>query len=143
VITASASVFINRSPEDIFEFASDFESSHLWQEDVIRSEQTSEGPVGVGSTGVFGQKLLGREVENEMEVTAYEPPTRLCFRTTSGPISFEGCQICEAQDGGTLFTLEIEGEVGGFFKLAEGMVQKQVVSSFERDLNNLKSVMEG
>ena len=105
--------------------------------------QQGDGTEGVGSTAVMTQKVMGREVENQMEVTAYEPPYQLCFATTSGPISFEGCQTCEEDEGGTLFSLAIDGEVGGFFKVAEGMVQRQVQSSFERDLANLKAILEG
>jgi len=115
----------------------------MWQMDVTHSEKTSGGPLGVGTTGVFAQKVMGREISNTVEVTAYDPPYQMCFSTTSGPVSFEGCQVCEEYEGGTLFTLDMTGEAGGFFKVAEGMLQKQVQSSFERDLNMLKQVMEG
>lgn len=143
MFTVQMSSFINRSVEDVFAYATDFSKSQEWQADVIRSEMTSPGPVGVGSTGVFVQKFMGRELANEMEVTAYEPPNRICFKTTSGPVSFEGCQTFEAQDGGTLFTFDITAEGAGFFKVAEGVVKKQLESTFERDLATLKEVMGG
>jgi hypothetical protein len=143
MISATSSVFINRPVEEVFEFTAAFENSHLWQGDLIRSEQTSDGPLGVGATGIFAQKFMGREMENTVEVTVYDPPYQMCFRSTSGPIAFEGCQTCESVDGGTQFTVAIEGEAGGFFKVAEGMVQKQLASSLERDNNNLKAVLEG
>lgn len=143
MFNVNASVWIDRSVEDVFAFTADFENSMTWQADVTRSEQTSDGPVGVGTTGVFGQKVMGREIENDVEVTAYDPPYEMCFNTLSGPVSFTGCQICEEQDGGTLFTITIDAEGAGFFKVAEGLLKGQVQSSIERDLGILKEVMEG
>jgi hypothetical protein len=67
----------------------------------------------------------------------------VCFKTISGPVSFEGCQRCDEQEGGTLVTQTVEAEVGGFFKVAEGMVAKQLESSFERDFANLKAILGG
>ena len=36
-----------------------------------------------------------------------------------------------------------QGEAGGFFKLAEGMVQKQMQSQLEGDLQRIKKMLEG
>jgi uncharacterized protein YndB with AHSA1/START domain len=143
MISAAASVFINRPIEDVFEFTTAMENVQKWQADVTHAEFTSNGLVGVGTTGILAQKVMGREISSGFEVTVYEPPYQLCFRTTAGPVSVEGCQTCEEQDSGTLFTMTMSGEAGGFFKVAEGMLQGQVQKSFERDLNMLKQVMEG
>jgi hypothetical protein len=40
-------------------------------------------------------------------------------------------------------TVAIEGEAGGFFKVAEGMVANQLEKSVQSDLENLKAIMEG
>ena len=97
----------------------------------------------VGSTGIFVQKFMGREMSNDVEVTSYNRPYEACMASTSGPIQFTGCQYYEEQEGGTLMTFSAEAEVGGFFKVAEGMVKNQFESQFEGDLATLKQVMEG
>lgn len=143
MVTASSSVWVDRSPEDLFAYCAVFENATTWQEDVIRSEQTSDGEPGLGSTGIYAQKLLGREVENHVEIAAYDPPASICWQTTSGPISFYGCQTFEEQEGGTLVTMSAEIEGAGFFKVAEGMLKNQAQSGFDRDLANFKALMEG
>lgn len=141
MISVEVSVFIDRPVQEVWDFASDIERTQEWQQDVIRAEMN--GPLAVGATGVFVQKFMGREIENEMEITGYDPPYEMCFTTTSGPIAFEGCQRTVEQDGGTLASFVVEAEVGGFFKVAEGMVAKQLESSLQRDLESLKAIMEG
>ncbi len=143
MISAAASVFVERPIEEVFAYIAEMGNTQQWQADVTRAEVTSNGPLGVGSTGIFAQKVMGREISNEFEITAYDPPYQLCFKTIAGPVSFEGCQTCEEQNGGTLVTMHMNGEAGGFFKVAEGMLQGQVQKSFERDLNMLKQVLEG
>ena len=58
-------------------------------------------------------------------------------------IVIEPDQTIEEVEGGVNYTQSVEGEVGGFFKVAEGMVAKQVESGFENDLNTLKAILEG
>jgi carbon monoxide dehydrogenase subunit G len=141
MISKEISVFVARPMEEVFDFMNDFSRVHEWQEDVVRAEV--HGDWAVGTTGVFVQKLMGRELESGFEVTAYDPPYELCVRSTSGPVTFEGWQRCEEQEGGTLVTQTIEAEVGGFFKVAEGIVGNQLESSFQRDFDNMKAMLEG
>lgn len=143
MISVEQSVFINRLPEDVFAFATDVPNIPSWQLDAVSAEPTSDPPPGVGSTMRLMQKFMGREIANDIEITVWEPPYRMCFQTTSGPIGFAGCSTCEESDGGTQFTWTMEGEVGGFFKVAEGIVARQLEKSVGENLNQLKSIMEG
>ena len=141
MFTTEVSVFINRPVQEVYDYASDIARTQEWQQDVIRSEMN--GPLELGQTGVFVQKFMGREIENDVEIIGVDPPYELCFKSTAGPISFEGCQRTVEQDDGTLASFVVDAEVGGFFKVAEGMVAKQLESSLQRDLDNLKAIMEG
>lgn len=141
MISREVSVFINRSIQDVWDYSADFARAGEWQAGVVRSEMYD--PVGVGATGIFVQKFMGREIESDIEITAYDPPYQVCFRTLSGPISFAGCQNYQEENGGTWVTVAIEGEPGGFFKIAEGMVANQLEKSVQGDLENLKAIMEG
>jgi uncharacterized membrane protein len=142
MISIEKSVHINKPAVDVFAFLSDFSNDAKWQADVVRSETTSPGPVGVGTTALYVQKFLGREMKNDVVVTAYEPPKRLGIKTTSGPVQFEAVNELEAMGGGTHLTVKIQGEPGGFFKLAEGMVSKELEKSIARDLAKLKEILE-
>lgn len=142
MITVDKSIFINQPVEKVFAFISDPANDKEWQDGVISSEKTSDGPIGVGTTMRLVQKFMGREMDNTAQVTVYEPPNKMCFKTTSGPIQFEACTTCVAQDGGTQLMLHAEGEPGGFFKVAGPLVKGQLEKTLESDLKNLKEVLE-
>ena len=48
----------------------------------------------------------------------------------------------EPMDGGTRVNTTIEGEPGGFFKLAEPLIVSMSKRQFQSDLDNLKDLME-
>ena len=49
----------------------------------------------------------------------------------------------ESVKGGTKVSMEFEGEVGGFFKMAESLVMKMGMKQIEKDINILKEMLEG
>jgi carbon monoxide dehydrogenase subunit G len=142
VITVDKSIHINKPAAEVFAFMSDFANDAKWQADLIRSEKTSDGPMAVGSTGLTVQKVMGKEMQNGIEVTVYEPPKRFAAKTTSGPVKFEFTATYEEMGGGTHVTMNMKGEAGGFFKVAEGMLKKEIEKSFERDFAKLKEILE-
>lgn len=142
MITLEKSIHINKPAAEVFAFMSNFANDAKWQADLIRSEQTSSGPMGVGTTGVFAQKFMGKEMNSDVVVSEYDPPKKVGFKTTSGPVQFEMVASFMEMDGGTHVTVNMQGEAGGFFKVAEGMLQKELDKSFGRDLAKLKEVLE-
>lgn len=143
MISIEVSVSIDRAPEEVFAFVFDPANTAQWQEGVVLAEFTSEGPLDLGSTWRNVSKVMGREIDNQFEVTVYDPPHQLCYKSTSGPFQIEACGTFEPQNGGTLMTFNGKAEVGGFFKLAEGIVRKRMENQFEGNINRLKALLEG
>jgi uncharacterized membrane protein len=136
-------VVIDRPIEEVFAFVADPNNDSLWQAWTLETEQTSEGPVDVGTTLRSIAKMLGRRIEVAMEVTENDPPHRQCVRITAGPIPASGCYLLEPADGGsTRFTQTFEGEVGGFFRLAEPLVGRVISRQTEADMATLKDLLE-
>jgi len=136
------STFINRSPQDVFDFVNNPANDAKWQTGVELSEWTSAGPPGVGSTLKSVINFMGRKIESTIEVTIWDPPHRSGLKVLSGPIPFEISVKYEAQGDGTLLTQSGQAEFGGFFKLAEGLVGKQLEKQFKSDNVTLKSLLE-
>ena len=141
-IREELSVVIDRPIEEVFAFATEPENEPLWQSTSLETEQTSGGPVGVGTTFRNTSKFLGRRIDSTYEVTENEPPRRQCLRITSGPIPGSGCYLFEPAEGGTRFTQRFEAEIGGFFKLAEPLVGRAIRRQMDVDMATLKDLLE-
>jgi len=141
-----ASVVINRPVEEVFEFVTNPKNDVLWQSGVLESEQTSEGPMGVGTMVRSVSQSLGRRMESLSEITEYEPNTKIKYKVTSGPMTGEPSCTFEPVEGGTRLTFVGEGEIGGFFKrlvgLADSIVVRMMQRGVETDLANLKDILE-
>jgi uncharacterized membrane protein len=81
------SVVIDRPLEEVFAYVTDIENMPVWSSEVEKAWKTSEGPMGKGTTFSSAAKVLGRQIENTIEVTEYEPNSKWFLKPTSGPVS--------------------------------------------------------
>ena len=142
MITIEYSVMINRPVEEVFSFVTNPENNSQWVSGLIEVKLTSPGPMGVGSTGTDVRQFLGRRIESTWEVTAHEVNRKSAFKVSSGPLPMEGTWTFEPVEGGTNVTFKVEGDPGGFFKLAEPLVGRIAKRQIENDHNNLKDLLE-
>ena len=136
------SITIHRPIEEVFAFVADYSNNVKWQSGVISAEFTSPGPVGVGTTFKYDAEFMGRKLETTGELTAYDPPKMIAWKSTSGPFPMSGSTKFESVEGGTLVTDTIEAEPGGFFKLAGPLLVKQIQGQTEKDMRKLKELLE-
>jgi carbon monoxide dehydrogenase subunit G len=142
MIKTEHSIIINRPVEEVFDFVTDPSKNAQWQEGLVESRLDSPGPMKVGAHVVDVRKFLGRDLESTLEVTAIEANKRFVQKVIAGPIPFEIIQTFEPSVNGTKLTVLAQGEPGGFFKLAAGMVQKQLQNQLEGDIERLKKALE-
>jgi uncharacterized membrane protein len=142
MIKLEKSIFINRPQQEVFDFASDPANVYKWQSNFISVEWTSEAPHGVGSTQRSVSRFLGRDIESTVRITVWDPPNRYGFKVVSGPVPVEGDMKFETEGAGIKMTMGGQVKSGGFFKLAEGMVKKQLDSQFVTNLESLKLLLE-
>ena len=64
------------------------------------------------------------------------------YKATNGPAKLEETNKFESKDGGTLLIQSFQVEVGGFFKMAEGLAVKQMQKQLETHANTLKMLLE-
>jgi carbon monoxide dehydrogenase subunit G len=141
VIRIELTFEIARTPEDVFELLSDIERLPEWQASAV--EAHAERPLGEGSRVREKRRLLGREVDTELEVVAYEPPQRLTLRSLGGPVDFTVEHELAAQDGGTQLKVVAEAEPGGLLRLTEPVLARKAEQEFRRDFDRLKELLEG
>lgn len=142
MIQLERSVLIERPVEDVFSFVSNFENESKWCEEVVRTQKTSEGPIGVASTFTDHVEFMGRTIESSYEVVAYEPNRAVTIKTSSGPVPFVATYSFDGADGVTKLAILAEAEPGGFFRLATPIIRRQLDKQWERNLANLKQLLE-
>jgi carbon monoxide dehydrogenase subunit G len=86
--------------------------------------------------------MMGRRIEGEMQITAYEPDTKCGFQVNAGPMQVNLTLTFKTVGTGTKVNLNAQGNPGGLFKLAEGVLAGQVKSMMEGNLVRLKSQLE-
>ncbi|UCC86571.1 MAG: SRPBCC family protein [Anaerolineales bacterium] len=142
MFTFEKSIFIKRPPQEVFDFMGDPTNDPQWRDSAISAEWTSEGSPGVGSTVRSVDKILGRQMESTSEIIAWDRPHLWGQKSVGGPMPYEMTVKFEVKEQGTQLTVSGNVEPGGFFKIAEGLVRKQLEKQFETDLNGLKRVLE-
>ncbi len=140
--TFEKNIFINMPQQEIFDYLTDPANEQKWRKSSISAEWTSEGPIGVGSTQHSVDKFIGRKMESDSEVTVWDPPNEFGWKSVGGPVPFELSLKFTPEGDGTQVNFSGQAELGGFFKLAEGLAGKQMEKQIEGDFNNLKKVLE-
>ena len=143
MITFENSIFINRPSQEIFDFVANPANAHKWQSQMLSVEWISEGPPGVGSRQRGVSRFLGRDIEVISEFTVWDPPRQHVFKIVDGPIQLEGGMKFEAKENGTTVTMSGQSDLSGVFRLAEGLIKKQMERQFDTNLEALKLLLEG
>jgi len=142
MINLDFGTLIDRPVKDVFEFVSNPNNMSKWNSAVVSLQQVTPGTVGVGTKFKSVGEALGRRIEGGMQVTAYEPDSKCGFQLQAGPMQMNLTMTFKPVGTGTKLSLNAQGNPGGIFKLAEGMMTGQVKSLMEGNLARLKSVLE-
>lgn len=145
-IEFEVSTNVDRPAEDVFEYLTDPANVVEWNSQGVEVPPVDE-EMGVGTTwrpvvnGLVGTSDL------PMECTAYEPPTRFGYRTTTG---FLGGRV---QNTGAEYTCTSQGEqtrlawsgyieTNGFAKVLEPLLTRMLRKDVQSSLGTVKSVRE-
>ena len=135
------SVVINRPVEDVFAYTSDPLKLTDWQGGLLRVEADSSLYVGTKTTEV--RKVMGREMETQMECVEFDSPNKYSMKSLSGPVEMTFTQTTKTNGNGTQIDVLVVGEPGGFFGVAGPILKRQVQKDIEKDYAKLKEILEG
>ena len=142
MINVDLGTLVDKPMKDVFAFVANPNNMSKWNSAVVSLEQITPGEVGVGTRFKSTGELMGRKIEGEMQVTAYEPETKCGFQVNAGPMQVNITITLKTVGTGTKLSLNAQGNPAGFFKLAEPVMQGRVKSMMEENLERLKSVLE-
>lgn len=142
MINLDFSTLIDRPVKDVFSFVANPNNMSKWNSAVVSIQQITPGPVGMGTKFKSIGEALGRRIEGEVQVTTYEPDSKSGFQMNAGPMQVNVTLTFKTVGTGTKLNLNAQGNPGGVFKLAQGIMAGQIKSMMEANLARLKSVLE-
>lgn len=142
MINLDFGILIDKPVKDVFAFVGNPGNMPKWNSAVASLEQITPGAVGVGSKFKSKAEMMGRSIEGEMQVTAYEPDTKCGFQVNAGPMQVNITLSFKTVGTGTKVSLNAQGNPAGFFKIAEGMLAGRVKTMMEENLARLKAQLE-
>ena len=142
MINLDLGVLIDKPIGDVFAFVGNPNNMSKWNTVIVSLEQITPGDVGLGTKFKSTGEMMGRRIEGEMQVTAYEPDTKCGFQMNAGPMQVNLMLMFKTVGTGTKISLNAQGNPAGVFKLAEGVMAGRVKSMMEENLARLKSALE-
>lgn len=137
---------IAASPETVFAVCSDFANSAQRVEGIEKVEMLTDGPVGPGTRFRETRIMFGREATEEMEVGAYEPPTRYTLVAASHGAKYHSEFLFDEVDGGTRVRLTFDATPVTFFAKVMAVLtkpmQKKIYDLLCKDLDDIKESIE-
>jgi uncharacterized protein YndB with AHSA1/START domain len=139
--SAQRTIVINRPADQVFAFFANPANDQKWREHV--KEVAADGPARVGSrVHQVVEGPGGRGIAADIEVTAYEPPTRYAFQVVAGPARPRGEFRFTPSGSGTQVAFSLNADLGGWKKLLlSGPVQGSMDGEM-RALDTAKRLLE-
>ena len=131
---------IARRPADVFARLVDLDRLPEWQESAL--ESSADGPLEQGRHVKERRRIMGRELETELEVTVCDPPRQLTLKALGGPVPFTVDHQLVEQAGSTVLHVVADAKPGTFMKLAEPMIARTAEGELRRDFARLKEQLE-
>lgn len=137
-----SSVLVDRPIAEVFAAWADLERASEWAAPVVERRKLSDGSVGVGSRFHAIDQFPGRRVEFDLEVTEFEPESRMAARWFE-PMEGGWEATFSESDGATRLDLKAEMTPSrGIFKLLFPLMAGWVRRAIAKDLAAFKGFVE-
>jgi uncharacterized protein YndB with AHSA1/START domain len=136
------SIEIKRPADKVFAYTTDAKNWPKWQSFIPEAEQTSQGPMNIGTTFKGVSRMMGRSMRWTGITTEYESNKKWGKNITCGSLTIEEHVTYNSVEGGTTFTILYDMKVGGFLKLLSPVMAGSMRKETKKSLGNLKSILE-
>jgi len=136
------SIEIKRPADKVFAYTTDAKTWTNWQSTFPEAEQTSQGPVGIGTTFRGSIHMMGLTMKWTAKATEYEANRKFGKSIISGAITNQQHNTYEPAAEGTRFTIVYDMKVGGFMMLFSPMIVCSTRKALKKALISLKTILE-
>lgn len=149
-------VVIARPVEEVFAFVANFDNFTLWSADVVKAELLTPGPTRVGTRARITRLALGQPFEMHFDLVAFEPNRAIGFRGHMLGVPFTSRMDFLSPNGRTTAAGAAQSAAQSAVRVVESgevtvpptlffvepMARQVLGATFERDLGNLKRLLE-
>ena len=141
--TIRGQIEIARPIEETFDFVADETNEPRYNDEMIRCEKVTPGPIGFGTRCDAEMKTRTGTFPMTIEVTGFERPNRLASRSHLETMDIRGELKFEAIDDRTRMSWEWELEPHGCMRVLGPIVTRMGQRQEERIWTRLKQLLEG
>lgn len=142
MIEFDTTVRIDRMPGHVFSILADFETYlPRWAKGPVAAART-HGDGGAGSYYTITARIGPAKTRSPYEVTRYDPPGHLAGDGVAGPVRFAEEYRLIQNGAATILTQSIRATPRGPFRLAPGLLRRQLQRLIASDLGRLKDLVE-
>jgi hypothetical protein len=135
-----SSIWIARTPEDIWNYIAEVSTDAQWRDDVTDARWISDPPYGIGSTGLHIIEGIG---DWPWTTTALEEPRIMAWVVTGGRFEgSHGAYRIEPEGDGSRFTLETRMKRSVIISLLMLILKGRIRRQNAIDLAKLKAILE-
>ena len=136
-------VTVNRPARVVFDYLADGMNNRAWRNGVLVIERTnSAGGLGATYRQVTSTGPGGRPLDEDYRVTVFDPPRRLEFLVTAGPVRPAGVfELIENPDQSTQVRFVLALKAARLWKLLAPMITPRMQREVDA-LDNLKAILE-
>ena len=135
-------IVIKHSVDKVFAYTTDAKNWSKWQSFIPEAEQTSQGPLSIGTTFKGVSRVMGRSMKWTAVATEYESNKKWAKNIASGDVEIEEHMTYSPVEGGTAFTIVYNMKAGGFIKFLLPMMARSMSKETKKSLGNLKTILE-
>jgi hypothetical protein len=139
------SIEVSRTADEAFALISDPARGSEWQGEIVSTKVEGDGPTRPGTRWVDTRRSRAGRYRVSYEVTEFDPPRKMAFKTLGGPLSLAGSVHVEpaTEASESLVTIQLQYADGrGIGRLLTPLVRRQSQRQVPKDLASLKQVLE-
>jgi uncharacterized protein YndB with AHSA1/START domain len=135
-------VEIRRPVDKVFTYTTNAKSWPHWHGTMPEAEQTSPGPVSVGTAFRGKNRMMGQTLPWTAKLTEYKPNKQWAKTIDSGSVIIYDQLILAPTAGGSRFTTIYDVKVGGVLRLLSPMIISSLRKQLKVDLIKVKRILE-
>jgi uncharacterized protein YndB with AHSA1/START domain len=136
------SITVSAPPEKAFSYLADIARHTEWGSHLASAEQSSDGPIAVGTTFATVGKLFGTH-SAEVKITELVPSEKIAYESQDDSGRFDHEFVLAPADGGTTLTKSVEPlKMQGPLKLFSPIFPLVARRGLATDLKKIKERLE-